>query len=350
MTVRTYRMPTPIYRVIWWAHTRVRGAPSKKGRIWWRGFCRKGRRIEDQKEDRASINRIINHRTTMMALRIIWVLISILSNILPGSTSNSRIMFTIITQAIKTLQTQIKKIKKKDTTTLSNSIATIKMMLKATTLNNFMIMTSATRDTSTKAFNMNRINRMQLNLLKRRFKERYRDKHRACKTMEHQSHSRWVSNKLTAEIADQEAETADQIAEKETCPEETHKWSMLLEWALNILVRKTPNYKTTCRQTKPRNIKRILYMLMCNLNYIMRQSHTTSSRPSLKENHLQITKHRPFWAKLRTNSLRIIALNLKLTKSTNNGKKYREMKGLKSCSNHGMTRFCKEISKEHKMK
>jgi len=227
-------------------------------------------------------------------------------------------------------------------------------MLKATTLNNFIIMTSATKETSTKAFTMNRINRMQLNLLKRRFKERYRDKHRVCKTMEHHSHSRWVSNlnnnKLTAETADQEAETADQIAEKETYPEETHKWSMLLEWALNILVKKTPNYKITCRQTKPRNIKRILCMIMCNLNYIMRQSHTTSSRPSLKENLLQITKHRPFWAKLRTNLLRIIASNLKLTRSTNNGKKYREMKGLKSCSNHEMTRFCKEISKEHKMK
>ena len=216
-------------------------------------------------------------------------------------------------------------------------------MLKATTLNNFIIMTSATKDTSTRASNMNRINRRQLNLLKRRFQERYRDKHRVCRTMEHHSHSRWVSNKLRAE-------TADQIAEKETYPEGTHKWSMLLEWALNILVRKTPNYKITCRQTKPRNIKRILCMIMCNLNYIMRQSHTTSSRPSLKESLLQITKHRPSWAKLRTNSLRIIASNLKLTISTNNGKKYREMKGWKSCSNHGMTRFCKEISKEHRMK
>ena len=114
--------------------------------------------------------------------------------------------------------------------------------------------------------------------------------------------------------------------------------------------KKTPNFKIICRQTRPRNIKRILCMIMCNLNYIMRQSPTTSSRPSLKENLLQITKHRPSWAKLRMNSLRIIASNLKLTISTNNGKKYREMKGLKSCSNHGMTRFCKEISKEHKMK
>ena len=223
-------------------------------------------------------------------------------------------------------------------------------MLKATTLNNFIIMTSATKKTSTKAFNMNRINKMQLNLLKRRFKERYRDKHRVCKTMEHQSHSRWASNKLTAEIADQEAETADQIAEKETYPEETHKWSMLLEWALNILVKKTPNYKITSRQTKPRNITRILCMITCNLNCIMRQSHTTSSKQSPKENLLRITKHRPFWTKLRTNSNRIIVSNLKLTISTNNDKKYREMKGLKSYSNHEMTRFCKEISKEHKMK
>ena len=223
-------------------------------------------------------------------------------------------------------------------------------MPKATILNNFIIMTSATRETNTKAFNMNRINKMQSNLPKRRFKERYRDKHRVCKMMEHHSHSRWASNKLKAEIADQEAEIADQIAEKETCREETHKWSMLREWALNILVKKTPNYKITSRQTKPRNITRTLYMITCNLNCIMRQSHTTSSKQSPKENLLRITKHRPFWTKLRTNSNKIIVSNLKLTISTNNDKKYREMKGLKSYSNHEMTRFCKEISKEHKMK
>lgn len=227
-------------------------------------------------------------------------------------------------------------------------------MIKTTTLNSFIIMTSATKEISTKAFTTNRTNKMQLNSLKRRFKERYRDKQRVCKMMEYHSHSsyhsRWVANKLTAEIAVQEAETADQIAKKETCPEGTHGWSMLLEWALNILAKKTPNYRITCSQMKPRNIKRILYMIMCNLNYITRQSHTTSSRPSPKENLQQITKHRAFWTKLRTNSPRIIALNLKLTRSINNEKKSREMKGLKSYSNHEMTRFCKEISKEHKMK
>lgn len=345
--VLTSRTPTPICKATWWAHIRVKEAPSKKGRIWWRGFCKRGRRIEDQKGDRASI---INHRIIMMGPRIIWVLINILSNILQGSNSDSRMMFTITTWAIKTMQTQIKRIKRKDTTTLSNSIAMIKMMLKATILNNFIIMTSATKETSTKASIMNRINKMQLNSPKRRFKERYRDKRRVCKMMERHSRSRWVSSKLTAEIVDQEAETVDQIAERETSLGGTRKWSMLPEWALNILAKKTPNYKITCRQTKPRNIKRILYMITCNLNYIMQQSHTTSSRPSPKENLLQITKHRPFWAKRRTSLLRIIASNLKLTISTNNGKKYREMKGLKSYSNHEMTRFCKEINKEHKTK